>query len=96
MREGGRRYGSVPRIVGGGVAEEGEFSLPGGVKEREEEVEEEYCSGYKEELVEYGIRHLILKTLIDYKGTAHQSSNPKHETRRLIPTRKEEHHVRCK
>ena len=49
MREGGRRYGSVPWIVGGGVAEEGEFSLPeGGVKEGEEEVEEEYCSGYKE------------------------------------------------
>ena len=47
MREGGRRDGSVPRIVGGGVAEEGEFSLPeGGVKEKEEEVEEEYCSGY--------------------------------------------------
>ena len=41
MREGGRRYGSVPRIVGGGVAEEGDFLVTAGVAEGEEEVEEE-------------------------------------------------------
>ena len=71
MREGGRRYGSIPRIVGGGVAEEGEFSLPeGGVKEGEEKVEEESHSD-KEELVNHVIPHYILKTLIGYKGTAH-------------------------
>ena len=59
------------------------------MKEGEEEIEEESHSD-KEELVNHVIPHYILKTLTGYKGTAHQSSNPKHETRRLIPTRKEQ------
>lgn len=38
MREGGRRYGSIPRIVGGRVAEEGDFFIADGEEEGEEEV----------------------------------------------------------
>ena len=38
MREGGRRYGSIPRIVGGRVAEEGDFLVTDGEEEGEEEV----------------------------------------------------------
>ena len=45
MREGERRYGSIPRIVGGWIAEEGDFLIPDGEEEGEEEVEEEGDDG---------------------------------------------------